>query len=148
MSVCQSTKIQPNQCNGAQFHVMSNLKRYTLLERLLVEMCHSLGLPPFWWRISLDIHVLWGFYLMQTGRASPTPYWPFAVYFLHLHGIMERLWLIFLAVCLCECLSVSQQNSSRTEAPIWTWFLLHGCVVHWLGPYWNWWHLVEGQSHS
>ena len=116
LSVSQQKSCKPMQ--WCTVSVMSILKRYTLLERLLGEMCHSLGLPPFWWRISLDIHVLWGFYLMQTGRTSPTPFWPFAVYFLHLHEIMERLCLIFLAVCLCECLPVSQQNSSRMEAPI------------------------------
>ena len=62
--------------------------------------------------------------------------------FLHLHKIVEGY--IFTAVCLCVCLSVwlsvcptlhaCEQNSSRTDAPIWTQFLLNGCLAHWLNP--------------
>ena len=55
-----------------------------------------------------------------------------------------------MCVCVwwCVCVSVSEQNSSRTEAPIWTRFLLNGCLLHWLGPYWNWWHWVKSQGQS
>ena len=58
---------------------------------------------------------------------------------------------IFIAVCLCVCLCVRnscEQNSSRTDAPILTRFLLNGCLQHWHGPNWNWWPWVKGQGHS
>ena len=65
---------------------------------------------------------------------------------------------IFTTVCLCVCLSVCvcvcvrlfscEQNSSRTDTPIWTRFSLNGCLAHWLEPYWNWWPWVKGQGHS
>ena len=61
--------------------------------------------------------------------------------FLHLHEIVEGLYFYFsLSVCLCEC----EQNSSRTNAPIWMRFSLNSCLLHWLGPYWNWWPWVKG----
>ena len=51
---------------------------------------------------------------------------------------------IFTAVCLCVCVSVClcvcvsgtycEQNSSRTDAQIWTRFSLNGCFPHWLAP--------------
>ena len=53
-----------------------------------------------------------------------------------------------LSVCVWVCLSISEQNSSRTDAPICTQFLLNSCLPHWLRPYWNWWPLVEGQGRS
>ena len=70
--------------------------------------------------------------------------------FLHLHEIVE--WLYFhcslsLCVCVSVCLCIRnscEQNSSRTNAPIWTPFSLNGCLQHWLGPYWNWWSWVKG----
>ena len=55
---------------------------------------------------------------------------------------------IFTPVCLCVCVYVfvclcvrisCEQNSSRTDTPIWTQFLLNGSLQHWLGPYWSWW---------
>ena len=52
------------------------------------------------------------------------------------------------SVCVCVCLYVSEQNSRWTDAMIWTWFSLNGCLSHWLEPYWNWWPLVNGQGHS
>ena len=57
----------------------------------------------------------------------------------------RNLGYIFIAVCLivCVCLyvcpSTSKQDSSRTDAPVWTRFSLNGCIPHWVGPYWNWW---------
>ena len=74
--------------------------------------------------------------------------------FLHLHEIVEGLYFhCSLSVCLCVCVSVCvrnscEQNSSRTDAPIWTQFSLNGCLQHWLGPYWNWWPWVKGQGHG
>ena len=62
---------------------------------------------------------------------------------------------VFLCVCVCVCVSVClcvliscEQSSSQTDAPIWTRFSLDGCVLHWLGPYWNWWPWVKGQGHG
>ena len=61
---------------------------------------------------------------------------------------------IFTSVCLCVCLCVCvsgiscEQNSSRTDAPIWTRFSLNGCFLHWLGPYWIWWPWIKGQGHG
>ena len=67
---------------------------------------------------------------------------------------------IFTPICLCVCVCVCvclfvcvsgtscEQNSSRTDEPIWTRFLLNGCFLHWLGPYWYWWPWVKGQGHS
>ena len=37
---------------------------------------------------------------------------------------------------VCVSNSPCEQISSRTDAPIWTRFLLNGCLAHWLGPYW------------
>ena len=57
-------------------------------------------------------------------------------------------------VCVCVCLSVCvsnfscEQNSSRTDAQIWTRYSLNGCLLHWLRPYWIWWPCVKGQGHS
>ena len=69
--------------------------------------------------------------------------------FLHLHKIVEGLYF-HCSLCVCEwvSLSVSEQNSSPTEPPIWTRFSLNGCLAHWLGPYWNWWPWVKGQGHN
>ena len=39
-----------------------------------------------------------------------------------------------LSVCMCVWISC-EQNSSRTDAPIWTRFSLNGCLPHWLKPY-------------
>ena len=45
---------------------------------------------------------------------------------------------VFLWVCVCVCLSGSacEQNSSRTDEPIWTRFSLdlNVCLPHWLDP--------------
>ena len=38
-------------------------------------------------------------------------------------------------LALCLCLSVSGQNSSRTNALIWTQFSLNGCSPLWVGLY-------------
>ena len=37
-------------------------------------------------------------------------------------------------VCVCLCVCVCEQNSSRTNAPIWMRFSLNSCFLHWLGP--------------
>ena len=44
---------------------------------------------------------------------------------------------VCVCVCLCVCVSNStcEQNSSRTDEPIWTRFSLNGCLAHWLGPF-------------
>ena len=61
--------------------------------------------------------------------------------FLHLHEIVEGLYFhCSLSVCMCVCVCVRnscEQNSSQTDAPIWTRFWLNGCLQHWLGTYWN-----------
>ena len=49
---------------------------------------------------------------------------------------------------MCVSGSACEQNSSRTDEPIWTRFSLNGCLTHWLEPYWNWWPWVKGQGHS
>ena len=58
--------------------------------------------------------------------------------------------LQFVCVCVSVCVSGNfcEQNSSRTDAPIWTQFSRNGCFPHWLKPYWIWWPLVKGQGHS
>ena len=45
--------------------------------------------------------------------------------------------LEFVCVCLSvsSCVSVGEQNSSRTDEPIWTRFSLKGCLLRWLKPY-------------
>ena len=59
---------------------------------------------------------------------------------------------VCLSVCVCVCVCVQlfscEQNSSRTDAPIWTRFSLNGCLYHLLGPYWIWWPWVKGQGHG
>ena len=56
--------------------------------------------------------------------------------FLHFHKIVEGLYFHFNSVCLCVRRGYScEQNSSQTDAPIWTRFLLNGCLAHWLGPF-------------
>ena len=68
----------------------------------------------------------------------------YLVKLLHLHEIVEGLHfpsslsVVCLFVCLCVCLCVRiscEQNSSRTDAPIWIQFSLNGCLQPWLGPY-------------
>ena len=71
------------------------------------------------------------------------------IYSLHLHEIVEGLYFhCSLSVCEWVSLSVSEQNSNRTEASIWTRFSLNGCLQYWLKPYWNWWPWVKGQGHG
>ena len=69
--------------------------------------------------------------------------------FLHLHDLWRgyNFLAVYLCVCVCMsvCLSVSEQNSSQTDAPIWTRFSQNGCIPLWLGPYWNWWPWTSGQ---
>ena len=59
---------------------------------------------------------------------------------------------VCVCVCVCVslsvCVSVSEQNSSKTNAPIWKWFLLNDCLLHLLRPYWNRWARVKVQGHS
>ena len=55
---------------------------------------------------------------------------------------------VCVSVCLWVCLNACKQNSSWTDAPIWTRFSLNACLLHWLKPYWNWWPWVKGQDHS
>ena len=67
----------------------------------------------------------------------------YSVQYYHYHYTSTKSWrgYIFTSVCLCVCVSVCvsnsacEQNSSRTDAPIWTRFSLNGCLAHWLGPY-------------
>ena len=54
---------------------------------------------------------------------------------------------VYVCVCVCVRLFSCEQNSSRTNAPIWMQFLLNSCLWQWLGPYWNWWPWVKGQGH-
>ena len=55
---------------------------------------------------------------------------------------------VYVCVCVCVSSSACEQNSNRTDEPIWTRFSLHGCLPLWLKPYWNWWPSVKGQGHS
>ena len=41
---------------------------------------------------------------------------------------MEGLWSTSVCLCVCVCLSICEQNADRTNAPIWTQFLLNVCV--------------------
>ena len=58
-------------------------------------------------------------------------------------GVIFSLQFVCVSVCLCVCVCVClcvrlfscEQNSSRTDAPIWTRFSLNGCLPHWLEPY-------------
>ena len=69
-------------------------------------------------------------------------------------GVIFSLQFVCVSVCLCVCVCVCvsgtscEQNSSRTDPPIWTRFSLNGCFPHWLRPYWIWWPWVKGQGHS
>ena len=55
--------------------------------------------------------------------------------------------VIFSLQFVCVSVSVSgsacEQDSSRTDEPIWTQFSLNGFLPHLLGPYWNWWPCVK-----
>ena len=56
--------------------------------------------------------------------------------------VIFSLQFVYVCVSVClsvVCLSVSEQNCSRTAAPIWTRFSLDGCLLHWLEPFQNWW---------
>ena len=60
---------------------------------------------------------------------------------------------VFLFVCLSVCLSLSEQNYSRMDGPIWTRFSLDSCLPHayLLELFWNLWPWVKGfksQGHS
>ena len=77
------------------------------------------------------------------------------IWFSHLHEIVDGLYIhcsLYVYVCVWVCLSVwvsvSEQNSSRTDDPIWTRFSLNGCLLLWLRHNWNWWPWGEGQGHS
>ena len=61
-------------------------------------------------------------------------------------GVIFSLQFVCVSVCVCVCLSVClsvclcvrhscEQNSSRTNAPIWMRFSLNGCLQHWLETY-------------
>ena len=68
-------------------------------------------------------------------------------------GVIFSLQFVCVYVCVCVsvCLCVQfscEQNSSQTDAPIWTRFSLNGCFPHWLKPYWIWWPWVKGQGYS
>ena len=55
-------------------------------------------------------------------------------------GVIFLLQFVCVSVCVCLCVQNScEQNSSRTDVPIWTRFSLNGCLQHWQEPYWNWW---------
>ena len=45
-------------------------------------------------------------------------------------GIIFSLQRLF----VCVCASISEQNFSWTDAPIWMRFSLNGCLLHWLRP--------------
>ena len=51
-------------------------------------------------------------------------------------GVIFSLQFVYVcvSVCLCVCVSCSacEQNSNRTDAPIWIWFSPNGCLLHWL----------------
>ena len=61
-------------------------------------------------------------------------------------GVIFSLQFVCVSVCMPD--TACEQNSSRTNAPIWTRFSLNGCLAHWLKPYWNWWPWVKDQGHS
>ena len=44
-------------------------------------------------------------------------------------GVVFSLQFFSVYVCLSVCVSVNEQNSSRTDAPIWTWFSLIGLLI-------------------
>ena len=52
-------------------------------------------------------------------------------------GVIFSLQFVCVCVCLSVCVSGNscEQNSSRTNAPIWMRFSLNGCFLHWLEPY-------------
>ena len=48
---------------------------------------------------------------------------------------------------MCVCLIFAcEQNSSQTDALIWTRFSLNACLLHWCESFWNWWPWVKGQG--
>ena len=49
-------------------------------------------------------------------------------------GIIFSVQFVCVSVSVCVSRSACEQNSSRTEAPIWTRFSLNGCLPHWLKP--------------
>ena len=55
--------------------------------------------------------------------------------------------VIFSLQFVCVRLISCEQNSSRTDWQISTRFLLNGCLLQWLEPYWNWWPWVKCQGH-
>ena len=54
-------------------------------------------------------------------------------------GVIFSLQFVCLCVSVCVCDSPCEQNSSRTDASIYTRFSLNVCFTHWLEPNWNWW---------
>ena len=103
---------------------------------LLIVLAHILlKLVTFGWRSRSQWKL--GMYLRYAFRRFVSEL------LLHLHEIVKGLYFQYsLSVCVCVCvsvsecvclcvwanLSVSEQNSSWTEAPIWTRFLLNGCL--------------------
>ena len=70
---------------------------------------------------------------------------------LNLYEIVKGLYFhcsLSMCVFVILSLSVSEQNSSRRDAPIRTRFSLNGCLPLCLEPYWCRWLLVEGQGHN
>ena len=57
---------------------------------------------------------------------------------------------VCVSVCVSVCLSGSacEKASNRTDALIWTRFLLNGCLSQWIEPYLNWYPWVKGQGNS
>ena len=51
-------------------------------------------------------------------------------------GVIFSMQFVCVSLCVCVCVSGTscEQNSSRTNAPIWTRFSLNGCLPHWLEP--------------
>ena len=128
----------------------------------LIKMKFGMWLRYTLGRFVFRFHKIWmGDDVIMTSykfwRGGVCVLWMLLVFFifLHLHEIVEALYFHFsLSVCLCVCLCVCvsgtscEQNSSRTDAPIWMQFSLNGCFPHWLKPYWIWWPWVKGQGHS
>ena len=54
--------------------------------------------------------------------------------FLDIHEIVDGVkFHCSVSVCVRVCLSVNEQNSRQTDAPIWTRYSLNCCLLYWLG---------------
>ena len=57
--------------------------------------------------------------------------------------LISSLQFVCVSVCVCVSGTSCEQNSSWTDAPIWTRFSLNGCFPYKLRPYWIWWSWVN-----